>query len=114
MSPVAGPLGILAAQIAERSQALGRRVEVDLSAVASRAGLLPLGRPGLWSPNRACRLVQAADGWIAVNLAREEDPKAAGVGYIEMFSRDVVLVTFGARRTRAAAARRARSSPRAR
>ena len=73
MSPVAGPLRSLAAQIAERSQALGRRVEVDLAAVASRAGMLPLGRPGLWSPNRACRLVQAADGWIAVNLAREED-----------------------------------------
>ncbi len=73
MSPVAGSLRSLAAQIAERAQALGRRVEVDLTAVTSRAGLLPLGRPGLWSANRACRLVQTADGWIAVNLAREED-----------------------------------------
>ncbi len=35
--------------------------------------MLPLAEPGLWSPNRACRLVQTADGWIAINLAREED-----------------------------------------
>ncbi|MDB5445615.1 MAG: hypothetical protein JWQ97_932, partial [Phenylobacterium sp.] len=73
MNPVAGPLRSLAARIAERSAKLGRRVEVDLAAVADRRGLLKLGRPGLWSPNRACRLVQTADGWIAVNLAREED-----------------------------------------
>ncbi|MDB5445165.1 MAG: hypothetical protein JWQ97_482 [Phenylobacterium sp.] len=73
MNPVAGPLRSLAARIAERSAKLGRRVEVDLAAVADRSGLLKLGRPGLWSPNRACRLVQTADGWIAVNLAREDD-----------------------------------------
>ena len=32
-----------------------------------------LGPPGVLSPNRQCRLVEAADGWLAVNLARAED-----------------------------------------
>jgi hypothetical protein len=73
MSPIAGPLRRLAAEIAELSQALGARVDVDLPAVTDRRGQLKLGRPGLFSANRACRLVQAADGWMAVNLARPDD-----------------------------------------
>jgi len=73
MSPVAGPLRRLAAQIADLSEALGRRVELDLPALTERTGDLDLAPPGLWSPNRACRLVRAADGWIAVNLARPDD-----------------------------------------
>lgn len=32
-----------------------------------------LEEPGLVSANRHCRLVEAADGWIALNLAREDD-----------------------------------------
>jgi crotonobetainyl-CoA:carnitine CoA-transferase CaiB-like acyl-CoA transferase len=45
----------------------------------SPAGLLErdapggLDRPGRVSANRHCHLLQAADGWIALNLAREED-----------------------------------------
>jgi crotonobetainyl-CoA:carnitine CoA-transferase CaiB-like acyl-CoA transferase len=73
MSPVAVPLRRLAAEIAELSQALGRRVDVNLPALTDRRGQLKLGRPGLFSPNRACRLVRAADGWMAVNLARPDD-----------------------------------------
>lgn len=73
MSPVAGPLRRLAAQIADLSAALGRRVDLDLPALTERTGDLELAPPGLWSPNRACRLVRAADGWIAVNLARPDD-----------------------------------------
>jgi hypothetical protein len=73
MSPIAGPLRKLAAEIADLSTRLGRRIELDLPALTDRAADLPLGRPGLWSPNRACRMVRAADGWIAVNLAREAD-----------------------------------------
>jgi hypothetical protein len=73
MSPVAGPLGKLSAEIAGLSTDLGRRVELDLAALTDRSADLPLGRPGLWSPNRACRMVRAADGWIAVNLARDDD-----------------------------------------
>ena len=73
MSPVAGPLAKLAAQITELSEGLGRRVALDLPSLTDRAGHLALEPPGLVSPNGACRLVRTADGWIAVNLAREDD-----------------------------------------
>ncbi|MEZ5708089.1 MAG: CoA transferase [Blastomonas sp.] len=35
-----------------------------------------LATPGEISPNGSCRLVQALDGWIAVNLPRSEDREA--------------------------------------
>jgi hypothetical protein len=73
MSPIAAALDQLTAQVAERSARVGRRVDVTALGVLDRAGQLPLAAPGLRSPNGACRLVPAADGWIAVNLAREED-----------------------------------------
>jgi crotonobetainyl-CoA:carnitine CoA-transferase CaiB-like acyl-CoA transferase len=41
--------------------------------VTDRTGLLQLDPPTRISSNRACRMVRTADGWIAVNLAREED-----------------------------------------
>jgi hypothetical protein len=73
VSPIAAPLARLAQEIATRSEALGRRVEVDLPALTDRSADLKLGEPGLRSPNRSCRLVRAADGWIAVNLPRADD-----------------------------------------
>jgi hypothetical protein len=73
MSPIAAPLARLAEEIAASSAALGRRVELDLSALTDRAADMALGEPGLRSPNRSCRLVRAADGWIAVNLPRADD-----------------------------------------
>jgi len=73
MSPVAGPLAMLAAEIGALSEDLGRRVELDVPSLTDRSADLPLGPPGLASPNGACRLVAAADGWMAVNLAREDD-----------------------------------------
>ena len=73
MSPIAPALAMLAAELAELTGRLGGRVDVAALQVTDRAGQLPLKAPGLVSPNRACRLVRAADGWIAVNLAREDD-----------------------------------------
>ena len=32
-----------------------------------------LAQPGLASANRHCRLLQAADGWVGLNLARQDD-----------------------------------------
>jgi hypothetical protein len=73
MSPVAGPLVKLAQQILDLSDNMGRRVSADFRRLTDRTGHLELAAPGLWSPNRACRMVQAADGWITVSLAREDD-----------------------------------------
>jgi hypothetical protein len=73
MSAIAPALEALSRRIAQLTERLGHPLDVgDLNAT-DRSGLLDLGEPGLSSPNRACRLFPAADGWIAVNLAREED-----------------------------------------
>lgn len=58
-----------------------------MALLAERAGRLGLGpawlaerdapgglaAPGLFSANRHCRLLQTKDGWVAANLAREDD-----------------------------------------
>lgn len=53
--------------------AAGKPMAFDPRRALSRADDLPLGEPGLWSPNRHCRLVACLDGWIAVSLARDDD-----------------------------------------
>jgi hypothetical protein len=73
MGPVAGPLRELAARIAEQAEQLGWRGEPDLVGLTDRSGDLRLQPPGLVSPNGSCRLVRAADGWLAVNLPRADD-----------------------------------------
>jgi hypothetical protein len=49
------------------------RIAFDPRTALSRADDLALAEPGLWSPNRHCRLVRCRDGWIAVSLARDDD-----------------------------------------
>ena len=66
-------MAAFAAEIAISSAINGRRVEIDTGTVADRGDGLVLRRPGVWSPNRRCRLVRAADGWLAVNLPRDSD-----------------------------------------
>ena len=63
----------LSDQVARLSAQLGERVDVAAMGVTDRRGQLQLDPPTRISSNRACRMVRAADGWIAVNLAREED-----------------------------------------
>jgi hypothetical protein len=46
---------------------------LDPAALIDRSDALPLGPAGLVSPNGACRLVAARDGWLAVNLPRDDD-----------------------------------------
>ena len=41
--------------------------------LGERAAYLGLARRGAISPGGSCRLLRAADGWIAVSLARDED-----------------------------------------
>jgi crotonobetainyl-CoA:carnitine CoA-transferase CaiB-like acyl-CoA transferase len=67
-------LRAVADHIATASVELGTRVEVDLDvALTGRAALLGLTRHGRVSPGGTCRLFQASDGWVAVNLARPDD-----------------------------------------
>jgi hypothetical protein len=55
---------------------MGRHLRIDQREILDRTAWVSLKRPGLWSANRSCRLVRAADGWIAVNLPRESDREA--------------------------------------
>lgn len=73
MSLIDPALTLQVAEIADLTGRLGRRVDVATWGVTDRQGHLALGPPGRRSANGACRLIRAADGWIAVNLAREED-----------------------------------------
>ena len=73
MNPIAPSLDLLCAQVAELTARVGRRVDVAAMGVLDRQGVVPLAPPGLISPNGACRLFRCADGWMALNLAREED-----------------------------------------
>ena len=73
MSPIAPVLASLGAEIARLTARLGAPVDVAGLNITDREGLLPLDPPTAVSPNRACHLIAAADGWIALNLAREED-----------------------------------------
>jgi hypothetical protein len=41
--------------------------------LSERAAFLDLARQGQISPNGSCRLIPASDGWIALNLARDDD-----------------------------------------
>lgn len=73
MSPVQPVIDRLCADIAASSAKIGERVDPAALGILDRAAHLPLSSPDLVSPNGACRLVRAADGWLAVNLARADD-----------------------------------------
>ena len=77
MRPIQGALASLSRDIARLSAALGEAVDVPSLGITDRSGHLKLHAPGLMSANRACGLVRAGDGWIAINLAREEDRELA-------------------------------------
>ena len=78
MSPIAPALDQLCAELARHTDRHGRGVDARGLGVLDREGQLRLDPPGLVSANRACRLVRAGDGWIAVNLARDEDQDLIG------------------------------------
>lgn len=64
----------LATALVERAAAGGAELELNpMQMLCDRAALAGYGRLGAVSCGGATRLVQAADGWIAVSLAREED-----------------------------------------
>lgn len=49
------------------------RVLIDPRRVLDRSADMALQRPGTISANGSCHMVRAADGWIALNLARTDD-----------------------------------------
>jgi hypothetical protein len=63
----------LTREIAALTARQGARVSLDPRAVLDRSDSVALAAPGLSSANGSCRLLRAADGWIALNLARAED-----------------------------------------
>lgn len=70
-------VGALGARIAAASAAVGTTVELDgLALLGERAALDGLGRGGATSCRGATRLLPAADGWVAVSLARPWDIEA--------------------------------------
>lgn len=84
--PVAPPDGMvagldrLALAVEEHAESVGATLAVRWEPlVLGRAALLGLGRNGQVSANGTCRLLRAADGWIAVNLPRADDVELAGV-----------------------------------
>jgi hypothetical protein len=73
VSPIGPALDLMVAEVARLTAEQGRHVDVASLGVLDRTGQLSLDPPTHISPNRACRLVRAADGWIVLNLAREDD-----------------------------------------
>jgi crotonobetainyl-CoA:carnitine CoA-transferase CaiB-like acyl-CoA transferase len=61
------------AHLCAAARAMGGRIAFDPADALRRETPMPLQPPGRWSANHHCQLVEAADGWIAVNLARDED-----------------------------------------
>ena len=70
--PASGTLNAIFKLEGEIKEAFGHTVS-PLEMLADRAALMGLHRGGAWSCGRACRIVQAQDGWVAVNLPRPED-----------------------------------------
>ena len=70
----------LATRAREAGEALGvlsgaeALAQLDAAALlGERAALFELERQGARSPGGSCRLLEAADGWLALNLARPDD-----------------------------------------
>src|SRR2546423_444130 len=73
-APVVARLRAAAAELARLTGRLGTRVDIDVAvAVTGRAAILGLTRQGRVSAGGSCRLLPAADGWVAVSLARPSD-----------------------------------------
>lgn len=71
--PVVAAAQTMAAEIGRLGALSGRPIAVDPLPFLDRSDSLILGPPGMVSPNGRCRLIEARDGWIAVNLPRPDD-----------------------------------------
>ena len=63
--------------VADLARRRGRSIVVDVPEVLfGRAAIAGLQRAGRTSAGGSCRLLEAVDGWLAVNLARPDDVDA--------------------------------------
>lgn len=76
MKPLLSAIRETSAEFEAVSRSIGRAATIDPATVLERDASLGLTEPGLWSPNRHCRMVEAPGGWMAVSLAREDDVRA--------------------------------------
>jgi hypothetical protein len=73
-APVLARAAVIAAAIAELTGRDADPVRLDLDHIlAFRSSLTRWTRRGTVSANGTCRILRAADGWLAVNLARPDD-----------------------------------------
>ena len=63
----------LCARIRRLSKRLGREIRPDAATCLDRSDVLRLSPPDRLSANGSCRLLQASDGWVALNLPRPSD-----------------------------------------
>lgn len=76
-APVMSRLVGASAVLGDLSEAAGQRVDVAVATLLGcRAALSRLSRQGQLSAGGSCRLLPAANGWVAVNLARPDDVNA--------------------------------------
>lgn len=60
-------------ELQQSAAAAGSALQLDSRVLTQRAQLMGLSRGGTQSCNRSCRLLEARDGWIALNLPRPSD-----------------------------------------
>jgi hypothetical protein len=70
--PMTG-IDLLVSQVEVAAAQLGRPIRLDPRLLTERAALAGLGRQGRIACGGGARLVEARDGWLAVNLPREND-----------------------------------------
>jgi hypothetical protein len=71
---VLGAAGASASEIEARTAVWGRPLKLDVPTVLfARAASAGLQRAGRISAGGTCRLLEAGDGWVAINMARQDD-----------------------------------------
>jgi crotonobetainyl-CoA:carnitine CoA-transferase CaiB-like acyl-CoA transferase len=72
-APLAARARALVAELARRSGSAELAALDGAALLGERAACLGLERRGRVAPGGSCRLVRAADGWLALNLSRADD-----------------------------------------
>jgi crotonobetainyl-CoA:carnitine CoA-transferase CaiB-like acyl-CoA transferase len=93
-----GRIDELAFGVEAFARAAGMTVRVDGNVLTERAAWLGLKRNGTISANGKCRMIRARDGWLAVNLPRDDDWNAVPAWLGREVQKDDWLVIEGSAR----------------